>query len=99
MKLYATTTSERATKGQGGNEFLSTETSIVDEGVEYVVKVHITDHGDKYLLTILDNGEMIADRYIIKAEKKKDETCEICGKKSQYLNRDLKCEKCSKIVA
>jgi hypothetical protein len=25
MKLYATTTSERATKGQGGNEFLTIE--------------------------------------------------------------------------
>lgn len=32
MKLYATTTSERATKGQGGNDFLEIE--ITAEGFE-----------------------------------------------------------------
>lgn len=30
MKLYATTTSERATKGQGGNDFLINDIFITD---------------------------------------------------------------------
>jgi len=30
MKLYATTTSERATKGQGGNEYLDIIINIMD---------------------------------------------------------------------
>jgi hypothetical protein len=32
MKLYATTTSERASKGQGGNEWLSIEIKIDERG-------------------------------------------------------------------
>ncbi len=52
MKLYATTTSERASKGQGGNEFLEIELSI-DNGnviVGYVylnVNEDIKNHGDE----------------------------------------------------
>lgn len=31
MKLYATTTSERASKGQGGNKYLEIEIKIIDK--------------------------------------------------------------------
>lgn len=52
MKLYATTTSERASKGQGGNEYLEIELSI-DGGSQTVgyiylnVNEDIKNHGDK----------------------------------------------------
>jgi len=34
MKLYATTTSDRATKGQGGNEYLKIELSLFDGKID-----------------------------------------------------------------
>lgn len=37
MKLYATTTSERATKGQGGNEYL--EINITDEQGDIIANI------------------------------------------------------------
>jgi hypothetical protein len=43
MKLYATTTSERATKGQGGNDYL--HVSVCDEREKEAVHVYITKHG------------------------------------------------------
>lgn len=43
MKLYATTTSERATKGQGGNEYLLIDI-LGEEGVRILqIKVLPTD--------------------------------------------------------
>ena len=44
MKLYATTTSERASKGQGGNEFLNTV--ITSEEGQKLVTVEIKKVGD-----------------------------------------------------
>jgi hypothetical protein len=32
-------------------------------------------------------------------DRKKDNTCMTCGKKANFLNRDMKCEKCDNIVA
>ena len=39
MKLYATTTSERATKGQGGNNYLKIE--VKDEKKEVIMKIDV----------------------------------------------------------
>lgn len=70
MKLYATTTSERATKGQGGNDKL---------------EIHVTQEEKKTLafITVLPSGTIVIDQgenclLIVneyeKGEKKKDET-------------------------
>ncbi len=45
MKLYATTTSERASKGQGGNEFL--EIVITDKDKNTIIKLLIIP--DEYI--------------------------------------------------
>lgn len=39
MKLYATTTSERATKGQGGNEFL--QILLTSDNAENIAKINM----------------------------------------------------------
>lgn len=39
MKLYATTTSERASKGQGGNEYLKID--IKDENQEAIAEIYL----------------------------------------------------------
>lgn len=50
MKLYATTTSERASKGQGGNNFLDIELSIGTAKDSHVIaKVMLDAHGFLYL--------------------------------------------------
>ena len=41
MKLYATTTSERASKGQGGNKYLNIE--IQNEEAERIYRLNITN--------------------------------------------------------
>ena len=41
MKLYATVSSERATKGQGGNEYLLID--ILNERKDKVLQLHITN--------------------------------------------------------
>ena len=49
MKLYATTTSERATKGQGG-EYL--EISITDKDKQPLWQVSISDDTEDYTIRI-----------------------------------------------
>ena len=40
MKLYATTTSERASKGQGGNDFLNININVFDEhNPQYTIEI------------------------------------------------------------
>ena len=49
MKLYATTTSERATKGQGGNEYLTI--NITSEDNENIAQVNV--HNDRQKTQII----------------------------------------------
>lgn len=51
MKLYAKTISERASKGQGGNEYI--EVQITDENEKGIYSLIIMPHQEGYL--ILDN--------------------------------------------
>lgn len=46
MELYATTTSERASKGQGGNKFLTVEINIHDK-LKPALRVFVNRNGDK----------------------------------------------------
>lgn len=77
MKLYATVTSERATKGQGGNKYL--EIDILAEKVQGIptrknlFKINIDVDEDNFLLgSILDysTGERTL---LTKGEKQKGE--------------------------
>lgn len=60
MKLYATTTSERASKGQGGNQFLKIE--IIDEERRPILSVLI-DGSDYQRMDIKNHisGESFID--------------------------------------
>ena len=111
MKLYATTTSERASKGQGGNQFLSID--INDELNQVIAHIYVKDLENGNGEITINNfirGQHTTDKFrlyskkIVKAIKGKqkkgdDNTCKICGKKSDFLTRDGKCQKCDDIVA
>lgn len=70
MKLYATTTSERASKGQGGNDFI--QVLIQDENRNNIAQLNVFNDKEKaqYLTTFvplncqefrtLDNGQVLA---------------------------------------
>jgi hypothetical protein len=47
MKLYATTTSERASKGQGGNDFI--EILVQDENQKALYKIIFMPHYEGYI--------------------------------------------------
>lgn len=49
MKLYATTTSERASKGQGGNEFI--DIVIFDSQQKPLTKITMKPKGKEYEYT------------------------------------------------
>jgi len=90
MKLYATTTSERASKGQGGNEFL--EVALTLEGADATITIgtiyldineDTKNHGselDEWVLSWqrlgADDPEIIAQGHI--KPKWKGESCEKC---------------------
>jgi len=62
MKLYATTTSERATKGQGGNEYLNIALSLPPINKIYAeMELRFDDILKEYTLKMLPetNGEWI----------------------------------------
>lgn len=86
MKLYATTTSERASKGQGGNNRL--DTIITDSDKNQVVRILIQINDDntatiKYWDNTM-NGDGFTSQIKIKGEKKKGDLCRVCGKPGKY---------------
>ena len=62
MKLYATVTSERATKGQGGNKFLA---------------IQVKDEKEKCILTIAMNFDGLGQWHIAKAFGEYRAMCEM----------------------
>ena len=81
MKLYATTTSERASKGQGGNDQLEIDIFVYDR---MNPRYHITVTKDEFIVTErgYNQERMFASHKDIreqeeKGEKKKDE-CSRC---------------------
>lgn len=93
MKLYATTTSERASKGQGGNELVI---HINDENKKTVASINVLPRDKKYLnntvrifihaliqdATVISEyvprGSNLHDNIETKGEKKKSE-CDCKG--------------------
>lgn len=102
MKLYATVTSERASKGQGGNKFLAIE--IKDDNQETIGIVRL-----RPVLDTIGDGIQVGywfDERLMrvqpekipytKGEKKKDEMCINCGKPK---NTEFPmCTKCSRNI-
>lgn len=80
MKLYAQVSSERATEGQGGNEFILVE--LKGEGGQMIVDLQLTIKNGSYVLCMLgDEENIILERPVFiteKGEKKKSE-CTLCG--------------------
>lgn len=104
MKLYAKTTSERASKGQGGNEYL--EIQISAEGFKgmptrtnlYRISLSKNDSdGGLYaeLLKYSTHEVIILDN--IKGEKQKTVKCGNCGRPAtQSIGENMnRCDRCA----
>ena len=82
MKLYATTTSERASKGQGGNDYLNIDLKVHDRdvsigSVELYLNKDTDNHGseqDEWVLNWYPKGQdepvMIAQGHATQKGKK-----------------------------
>jgi hypothetical protein len=69
MKLYATTTSERASKGQGGNEYIRVELrQAKNTPVEYYI-----EYNQKGLLIMDSTYGTLLETGKLKGNKQKDE--------------------------
>lgn len=74
MKLYATTTSERASKGQGGQKFI--EVLVNDEQGKNLVKLYVEMREDEIYTEVLhySNGEkLLFSDQLQKGKKQKDD--------------------------
>lgn len=71
MKLYATVTSERATKGQGGNEYIECKVLNADRTTK-LLHFYIKPEGDNLRIRLSVQGER-AQEYCIKGEKQEGE--------------------------
>lgn len=92
MKLYATTTSERASKGQGGNEYLNID--ILDENKNIIMYISVIVRNKKPTIKIYHDMEIqqsplekiMSSGEQSKGKQKKDE-CERCGKQTDGKHR------------
>lgn len=97
MKLYATVTSERASKGQGGNDFLNIKL-IVDNGNRHEIGiVRLAPHLDGWML-VIDRSSVGRERgsarvyeevITLKGEKQKGEK-----QKGEHEGDHYDCEPC-----
>lgn len=76
MKLYATVTSERASKGQGGNKFIRTTYNVGSAADSSpIANVELFCDGDTFTFTVWDYyGKEIAKIQRTKGEKQKGES-------------------------
>jgi len=78
MKLYATTTSERATKGQGGNNYISI--ILNDENKNPLITLRAENiNGKSCNITIVrwDEEKVILDgNFLYKGERQKGDKCD-----------------------
>ena len=88
MKLYATVTSERASKGQGGNKYLEIE--IIDEERLPLLSLYLTPELEvQYIKSAVIKGFREVVGFNIKQE------CTECGKIA-YLSAVKTCPDCVK---
>lgn len=82
MKLYATVTSERATKGQGGNKEL--EIKLYGDNQTHIATVYLfpdMEHKNEYMLHVRDTDDSLMFGHLLptKGEKQKGDRCPDCG--------------------
>jgi hypothetical protein len=73
MKLYAKTTSERASKGQGGNKFLSVVITVGEENEKQDILVAQVEREETETENLyrLWNGDIQVDKIVIPKQKAK----------------------------
>lgn len=100
MKLYATTTSERATKGQGGNKSIEIMLQVRDDERktdDYVgrVNLYVTTSGSIVMsFTSLVNEQVVKielPRRYSKGKKEKGELCN-CGRNPGFHEKQGNCK-------
>ena len=76
MKLYATVTSERASKGQGGNEYIEVVLKDEEQKIRYIINYTqdgIMVRSSKKHLQNNDGGVLVDTMSIEKGNKQKGE--------------------------
>ena len=74
MKLYATTTSERASKGQGGNQFIETVYQVGSaKDSRVVAKIVLTPEGEQHFRIVYRYGNEKAGEIVLNKEGEKRE--------------------------
>lgn len=75
MKLYANVTSERATKGQGGNDFI--DIVVKGEDQKNILELKITPHDNHYKITgyAINGGNLRSESYISYEVRKEKNVC------------------------
>lgn len=100
MKLYATTSSERATKGQGGNDYL--DINITNEHKHLLAYIRVTPRNNNvpiiYFTCISQHAQLVPDRgdfdAIENMHKKGNITCK-CGNQFYGLQeKEDTCPQC-----
>lgn len=96
MKLYATTTSERASKGQGGNEYLYIDVKDCNEEIRIHMAVLQLKNGDIAINVLIDEKPVFQE--IIKGNKQKDDNkihdCSYCNENTEHPTEGCDCENC-----
>lgn len=92
MRLYATTTSERASKGQGGNQYL--DIRIKDKDGQEFATFFISDMPDGIIIRydIDDDVAYFEKEPKTKGEKQKGEQCD---GKHEDVKAIIDCKSCS----
>ena len=86
MKLYATVTSERATKGQGGNNYLEIAISVGDDD-RYKIRVtpeklDFMERGYSSPLLERRHSDIMKEYEQRKGKRQKGEICPVCHGKN-----------------
>jgi hypothetical protein len=95
MKLYATTTSERASKGQGGNDYLDIE--ILNESQYPIMQIHAKPFGENGLIHAIiriDGQEKILWAGYLKGKSQKGEKCYKCSAVTKTSLKKWHCSNC-----
>lgn len=97
MKLYATVTSERASKGQGGNKYLDIDIYVDDLERTPLTFLRVEQKGSEFILKNSETGQVydskpVENKKYLKGKKQKSE-CNICEQVHKDGN-DRHCHLC-----
>jgi hypothetical protein len=97
MKLYATISSERATKGQGGNDRIDIQLLGEDKQELGVIALRYQKERNDYFCNYLHNG-IIKNIFHIKGERQKGEGSHRWRSDISYTGEKIKiCQECGAI--